>query len=519
MSLKATAAPFAAISIVALVGIYAVPKLVKGSGMQKPSNWRIWLARTLGRGSFVLDHVRIPIAVMPPLDSTLEVESDEEGFIECRILIKSGKIAGVSPSTPASGYTKLLPLGVVDCQGAIVVPCFSDAHTHLVKTQVVPRLRNISGTWGEALGIEVNDHPNWALQGDVFRRMDFAAQCALHHGTRAIRTHLDGCESEDPIVREAVYGAFDAIRDKYGPDDLVVQGVANLYLPLWTTPMAKKHAERAKSHANVVLGAYCGNSADTPDKDTISAMDALFQYALELSMDVDLHIDESNDPRCCNLRLLCEALSKARKAGYTGRVVLGHCCTLSLQDKATQLSICQQLATLQAFVVSNPFTNLGLQDRIGTTPPQGAAIPTDQARTPQWRGLTLLQELRDAGVTVASASDNVRDHWYPYGDYDMLSVWFQAQAMGHLDTAPSEGSWADICTSSPATAMGVDFSLAVGEPADLVLFPSARRASELFARPQVDRIVLRHGKVLTLPLPEYSELDDLVAVKSRKEKA
>jgi cytosine/creatinine deaminase len=85
-----------------------------------------------------------------------------------------------------------------------------------------------------------------------------------------------------------------------------------------------------------------------------------------------------------------------------------------------------------------------------------------------------------------------------------------------LDTAPSEGSWADIITTAPAKAMGAEYSLAVGQPADLVLFPSARRASELFARPQTDRLVLRRGRVQTTMLPDFSELDDLVEVKSER---
>lgn len=515
------------------------------SSKKKPSRWRLWLARTLGSDSFLLKRVRVPVSVIPQaLLSAASKEKkkknnnnmiglvDQEGLVECDIIIESGKIAAVSFSsdavavgTSSSPSMPLLSLcwshyyhyAVVDCHGAIVVPCFCDAHTHLVKTQTVPRNRNFSGTMWEAFSAEGSDEPRWAKPEDVVRLMDFAAKSALHHGTRAIRTHLDGCSSEDPQVRQSVYEAFDTIRDKYSPD-LIVQGVANLYLPLWlNTPMAQQHADHAASHTNVVLGAYVGNTADIPDQETAAAMDALFGHAQRLSLDCDLHIDESNDPRCCALRVLCESLSKARKAGYQGRVVLGHCCALSLQDKATQEHICRQLASLDAFVVSNPFTNLHLQDRRGSRPPHGLDIPADQARTPQWRGLTLLQELRDAGVTVASASDNVRDHWYPYGDFDMLSVWAQTQAMAHLDTAPSEGWWADICTVAPAQAMGVPTCwLAPGEPADLVLFPSSRRASELFARPQTDRLVLRRGKVQTTRLAEFSELDDLVAVETKQ---
>jgi len=35
--------------------------------------------------------------------------------------------------------------------------------------------------------------------------------------------------------------------------------------------------------------------------------------------------------------------------------------------------------------------------------------------------------------------------------------------------------------------------------------------SELLARPQMDRIVIRNGKVQTTSLPDFADLDDLVA--------
>ncbi|CAE8597555.1 unnamed protein product [Polarella glacialis] len=143
----------------------------------------------------------------------------------------------------------------------------------------------------------------------------------------------------------------------------------------------------------------------------------------------------------------------------------------------------------------------------------GTAVDRDEPRTPLWRGLTLLQELRAAGVPVAAASDNVRDWWHPYGDYDILAVWREAVAMGHLDTAPCEGDWADLVTVAAATAMGGDVTaaaVAVGAPANLVLFPGARRFSELLARPHADRLVIRGGKPQDSELPPYSDLDDLM---------
>lgn len=489
--------------------------------------------------SIHLTNVRVPIANLVSSFSQDELSnvSDDEGLVDCDIFIdKDGFIAQVllidlkfdasNSNRSTSRFWTLLPTStlIIDCCNCVVVPCFSDAHTHMVKTQTVPRNRNYSGTMTEASEAEAADVKRWwGDPGHVLRLMDFAARCALHHGTRAMRTHLDGfamgLRETDPAVVDAVFDAFDTVRDRYAPD-LSIQGVANLMLSLWLedVPMATEFANRASQHTGVVLGAYVGNPPPDERPLTVKAMAALFQQAQRLSLDVDMHIDESADPSCCSLLALCDSLSTAREAGYQGKVVLGHCCALSLQDKKTQDLICQQLADLgDVYVVSNPFTNLGLQDRSGSGPPfSSVTIPVDVPRTPQWRGLTLLQELRAAGVAVASASDNVRDHWYPYGDYDMLSVWAQCQAIGHLDTAPCEGSWADLCTDTPAEAMRLPHSLSAGNPADLVLFPSSRSFSELFARPQLDRIILRRGKVQSRDLPDFCELDDLMAVKTER---
>jgi cytosine deaminase len=66
-------------------------------------------------------------------------------------------------------------------------------------------------------------------------------------------------------------------------------------------------------------------------------------------------------------------------------------------------------------------------------------------------------------------------------------------------------------TTTPARIMRLadPGDIAVGQPADLVLF-SARDFSELLARPQADRRVLRAGVPIDTVLPDYRELDDLV---------
>ena len=48
-----------------------------------------------------------------------------------------------------------------------------------------------------------------------------------------------------------------------------------------------------------------------------------------------------------------------------------------------------------------------------------------------------------------------------------------------------------------------------GAPADLIIC-NARDWTELFSRPQSDRVVLRNGRAIDTTLPNYSDLDHLM---------
>jgi cytosine deaminase len=151
--------------------------------------------------------------------------------------------------------------------------------------------------------------------------------------------------------------------------------------------------------------------------------------------------------------------------------------------------------------VSLPMCNLYLMDRDAAG-----------GRTPVRRGPTLLKELRAAGVRVSIASDNTRDPFYAYGDLDGLEVLREGARILHFDH-PQSGAWdwAQSVTRWPAEIGNFAYrgEIMVGRPADLILF-RARSWTELLARPQSDRIVLRSGKAIDTTLPDYRELDDLM---------
>ncbi len=123
--------------------------------------------------------------------------------------------------------------------------------------------------------------------------------------------------------------------------------------------------------------------------------------------------------------------------------------------------------------------------------------------------MTILKELKAAGVKCAIASDNCRDPFHAYGDHDGLEVFTQSVKIGHLDHPI--GDWPQAITQTPAEMMGLENigKVVADSSADFVVF-KARSFDELIARGQGDRVVIRKGKQIDTTLPDYSELDDLM---------
>jgi cytosine deaminase len=73
------------------------------------------------------------------------------------------------------------------------------------------------------------------------------------------------------------------------------------------------------------------------------------------------------------------------------------------------------------------------------------------------------------------------------------------------------GDWIDAATRTPASIMRLESRgvLRPGAPADLIVL-RARNYSELLARHQADRVVLRAGRAIDTAPPDYRQLDGLM---------
>ncbi|MEG4025139.1 cytosine deaminase [Microcoleus sp. S13C4] len=437
--------------------------------------------------NYLLKDGRVPASLLEmksiaPSASTVATTGTENNFCLVDLEIAAGAIAKIIPAgtKPVSSSGDI---SVVDLQGGLIWPCFVDMHTHLDKGHIWERSPNPDGTFASAIeAVGADAQKNWNAE-DVYRRMEFGLKCSYAHGTKAIRTHIDSA-GEQGTVSLAV---FEALQAEWG-DRLILQAASLVSLDYYLTPAGEKLADRIAQIGGLLGGVAYIN----PDLD--KQLDRVFALAKERNLNLDFHTDENDDPKSTTLR---EVAKTAIRHNFAGQIICGHCCSLAVQPPELVTETLELVKQANIGIVSLPMCNLYLQDR-------------QSGRTPRWRGVTLLHELKAAGIPVAVASDNCRDPFYGFGDHDVLEVFNMAVRIAHLDR--HYGDWPCAVTKTPAALMGLPKlgKIAVGLPADLILF-KARNFSELLSRSQGDRTVLRQGIKIDTTLPDYRELDDLLA--------
>jgi len=394
----------------------------------------------------------------------------------CDVCIDGARIASVSPSEGAApgaaGH---------DLNGALVFPGFVDAHVHLDKAHTWERAPNRTGTFFDALETLRLDKDNWTSE-DLHRRAGFSLRCAWEHGTRVVRTHVD----TGIPWGETSHAVMADLRNQWR-GRIALQTVPLCGISAYSEADGESLADLALRYGACALGGWSLITPELP-----AQLERLMTLAAERGVGLDLHVDENGDPKAEVLRTVAEAVLRT---GFPFSVVCGHCCSLAVQDPARQRSTIALVKEAGIRVISLPMCNLYLQDR------RVAGFP----RTPSWRGVTLIQEFLDAGVPVACASDNVRDAFHPYGDFDALEVYSQSVRLAHLELRLSES--VGVVTSAAAEIVGLPDHgrIAPGAPAHLVVLP-ARSFSELLSRPcgprrLVDGETMRDGRP-----PDFVEL-------------
>lgn len=407
--------------------------------------------------------------------------SGGDSLIRVAVLVADGAIARIV----AEPIVIADDLPSVDLAGKMILPRLVDIHTHLDKGHIFARAANPDGTFFGALTTVAADREkNWSA-GDVRARMDFALRSAFHHGTGVIRTHLDSLGKQSGIS----WPVFHELRAEW-KGRIALQAAALFPLSsLWDDPADFRNILKHVLKYDGILGAVTYRG-DPLTAQVDKALDEFIDAAQANGLELDFHVDESASPEARSLEKIADAVLRKK---FRGRVLVGHCCSLTLMEDNDRARVISKLGEANIAVVSLPLCNMYLQDRTS-------------GRTPRWRGVAPVHELDAAGISTMVASDNTRDPFYAYGDLDGVEVFREATRILQFDH--TRRPWLASLSTRPADHMGLPKAgrFAPGLPADMLVF-SARTLNEWLSRPQTDRLVLLGGKASRTRLPDYAELD------------
>jgi len=345
--------------------------------------------------------------------------------------------------------------------GLLALPAFADLHVHADRA-FAPGPRP-PRSLADAVEL-VQDIKVRSTDQDVRERATRLFEKALSHGTLRVRTHVD----LDEVIGERALRGVLAARAALGAQ-LDVEIVA--FATALSDPRTAEGRQRIV--AAIEAGADLIGGAPSLCPEPASSIGAVLDLARSLCVPVDLHLDETVDPASFWLERLAE---ETLARGLEGRVTASHCCSLASVPPEVARRTAEKVAAADITVIALPALNLYLQDRGDDTPRR--------------RGLTLVRELRAAGVRVRFGSDNVADVFYPYGDADPLEAAFLASLAAHVDD--EEALLAGICDGKTR--------LEPGDSADLVLLPAVSVRDALARRPPV-RTVLRAGRLVAGTMP------------------
>ena len=400
----------------------------------------------------------------------------------CDLGIANGRFVGVNTNDVAAAAVLTL-----DAEGRMAVPGFVEPHIHLDKALISERAPvNRSGTLTEAIETLWELKRNYTVE-EIAERASRVLARALENGVSRLRTHVD----VDPIGGTRPAEGVIRARERFG-DLIDIQIVAFPQEGIVKSPGTEALMREVMKLGVDVVGGMPFNEASS--EDSRRHIEIVFDIARQFDADIDMHVDETDDPAARTLEMLAE-LTIAN--GWQGRVTAGHTCALASYPRAYADHVIGRLRQANVNMIANPATNLMLQGRLDDYPKR--------------RGVTQVKELLAAGVNVACGQDCVHDTFYPFGQNDPLEIAFLLCHASHMSQPAEMLTVMDMVTSNGAKALRVpDFRVAVGVVADLVVL-DARDVRGAFATRLPRRWVIRKGKLIAQTRVERQRYFDIPA--------
>ncbi|CUU19438.1 cytosine deaminase [Bradyrhizobium sp. JR7.2] len=386
---------------------------------------------------------------------TIFLNARFDGGARHHIAVADGRIAAITPvdERPAANET-------IDLGNVLVVPGFVEGHIHLDTSFYGDAWRPHKPCTN---GFDVHERVAFQAQNmAVSAPMDVRARNQLDlcigHGTTQMRSHVMvdgsvGLKSLETILR---------VREEYkGLID--IQLVAFPQSGILMSPGTPQLLDEAIGLGSDLVG---GLDPASFDRDIEKHLDVVFGVAGKHGVDVDIHLHDMGTLGAFEIEQIA---ARTRALGMAGRVAVSHAYGLGDIPMDQLKKIADTLAR------------------------SGVAIMTN---APGARPFPPILALRNAGVTVFSGNDNIRDSWWPYGDGDMLR---RATTLGYRSGFNIDEELRvafDVVTVSGAKALRLEgYGLRVGAKADFVTLNAEHIPEAVVGVPQ-GRTVYKEGKLV-----------------------
>ena len=375
------------------------------------------------------------------------------------IAVTNGRIAAIGAETPAAT--------TIDLGHALVLPGFVEGHIHLD-----------TSFYGDAWqphkpnpnGFDV--HERVAFQTENLKRAAPMVERARHqlelcigNGATLMRSHV----MIDNSVRLSHLETILAVREEYR-DRIDLQLVAFPQSGILKSPGTADLLDQAIGLGCDLVG---GLDPAAFDRDVNGHLDVVFGIAERRDVGIDIHLHDGGQLGIFEIE---EIAARTAALGMHGKVAISHAYALGAVPADTLKATADTLAAAGIAIMTNA--------------PGASPFPPVLA-------------LRQAGVTVFSGSDNIRDSWWPYGDGDMLG---RAMLIGYRSAFFTDADLAvafDVVTAAGARALGhAPYGLEVGAPADFVTLDAQHIPEAVVAVPRnrkvfkAGRLIAENGKLL-----------------------
>lgn len=390
-----------------------------------------------------------------------QVRIDADGSLK-DVAIENGRITKIEDRIDDDAKR------VIEANGRVLIPGLIESHIHLDKALIADRKPNKSGTLQEALSVTASLKPTFSAE-DIYTRATTALKTMIiPSGVTFMRTHAEF----DPAQGFTGFDVIMKIKEEF-KDYIDIQVVAFPQEGIHKAPGTDKMLVEAMEKGADVVGAVPYN-----DLSAENHIDYVFEVAKQFDKDIDLHQDFADDADKLSIAYLCK---KTIEEGYQGRVSVGHLTAIAALPPEELQPILELMAEAGISVMSLPATDLHL----------GARKDTYNVR----RTLTPVRKLRDAGVNMCIATNNIRNAFTPYGTGDIIQTAMISIPASHLGGADDLPTVLPMITTNPAKAMGLkDYGVGVGKKADLVLLDTKSYTNAVIDLP-IRLYVIKNGRI------------------------